>query len=165
MHITSRKELFSLAYIKALTSRLGFNPGTFSIDNDSADICFTVKNHPGRIKNPQIHFQLKCTTIIPSKQDFIDFPLPIKNYNDLRGENVLCPRYLIIITIPKDEEEWITVGDDNLILKHSGYFYSLKHCPETDNEDNIRIKVPLSNKLSLKILAEMMDKASELQSL
>ena len=38
MYKTNKQEEFSRAYICAIASHLGFNPGKFDVDNDSIDI-------------------------------------------------------------------------------------------------------------------------------
>jgi hypothetical protein len=161
MFVTSKKEQFSIAYIRALAAPLGFNPGKFDVDDDSVDISFTAQyGINSKIRSPEINMQLKCTQLMFSKDNFLHYPLPIKNYNDLRGSNLSNPRYLVVLCIPPNEEDWLKVNESEMILRYLAYWFSLRYEPETKNAESVTIKIPkiqLLNKESFKML---MDKAS-----
>ena len=161
MYITKKKELFSIAFVKSIASVLGFNPSKLEVDDDSIDLYLSAKGYEQtKIRNPQLQLQLKCTKKTPGNDGFLHFPLSIKNYNDLRGDNVLCPRYLIVITIPNDLNNWIHIDKDKLILYKCGYWLSLKNAPDNSNEDSVTVKIPISNLLTVNQMKILMDKAS-----
>ena len=162
MYGTNKKEEFSRAYICAIASQLGYNSGDFRVDDDSVDIMFkALYSKTSKIRNPQIHFQLKCTNTPFNKDGYLHFPLKIKNYNDLRGDNHANPCYLVVLCVPEDEKDWIEIKPEEMILRYSAYWLSLKDEPTVKNNTNITVKIPKQQKLDKESFQMLMNKASE----
>jgi hypothetical protein len=162
MYKTQKKEQFSIAFIKAIAAPLGFNPARFEIDDDSVDIVFTSKGYIGKKKrNPQINIQMKCTKMLQSGDGYLHYNLPLKNYDDLRGYDQANPSYLVVVCVPDNEDEWVTCNSNDITLKYSGYWISLRDFPETKNDSTVNIKIPITQKLNKESLQFLMDKASE----
>ncbi|WP_432461110.1 DUF4365 domain-containing protein [Agarivorans sp. QJM3NY_25] len=102
--------LFSRAYVKAVAAQLGFRSSIPDVDDDSVDLILQGRGLSSGIRNPQIEVQLKCTSKNTGNNEHLKFVLPIKNYNDLRGDGVLCPRYQRFLFL-----EWVS----SLFLSHS----------------------------------------------
>jgi len=162
-----QKEEFQYAYVCALAAHAGLNRGDFRVDDDSIDITFQAKgvSGPGIIRNPMIQIQLKCSSQDLITDDIIKFPLKIKNYNDLRGEEVVVPRYLAVLLVPDDLEQWIANHDDHIALFKSCHWLSLRDYGSTDNETSVTVDVPLSQRLTSATLWNMMSCASKGESL
>ena len=166
MYITQKQEQFSIAYISALAATLGFNPGTFKVDDDSIDISFKSKGYSGKVRrNPQIDIQLKCTKAKPNKDGVLPFPLPVKNYNDLRDEYQNNPTYLVVLIVPENENNWIENRENDMLLRNKAYWFSLRNMPETDNDSTVTIHIPTKNVLTSDSFKKLMDYASEGKSL
>lgn len=156
-----QKEAFNYAYVCALAAHAGFNRVDAAVDDDSIDVGFKGRGYLDRqVRSPQIEFQLKC-----SSQDLVDggvikFKLPLKNYEDLRGENVGAPRYLAILLVPDDLQEWVAHNESHIALFKNCYWLSLKDAPPTDNDTSVTVHVPLAQRLTSQTLREMMDRAS-----
>ncbi|MDR2410734.1 MAG: DUF4365 domain-containing protein [Bacteroidales bacterium] len=162
MFKTSKQEQFSIAYIKALAAPLGFNPGKFDVDNDSVDISFTAQyDINSKIRSPEINIQLKCTQLTFSEDNLLHYPLPIKNYTDLQGSNLSNPRYLVVLCVPSDENDWLSIDESEMILRYSAYWFSLRYEPETKNTKTVTIKIPKNQLLNKESFKMLMDKASE----
>jgi len=157
-----QKEEFQYAYVCALAAHAGLNRGDFRVDDDSIDITFQAKGNfgPGRIRSPMIQIQLKCSSQDLIADDVIKFPLKIKNYNDLRGEEVVAPRYLAVLLVPDDLDQWIANHDDHIALFKSCHWLSLRHYGTTDNEASVTVDVPLTQRLTSATLLQMMERAS-----
>jgi hypothetical protein len=106
MDINQQKEQFSLAYIKAVSSVAGFSLHKPSVDDDSVDIVLAQTGGNGTIRSPRIDAQLKCTSKDVIRENYIKFTLSLKNYNDLRPENVLVPRILVVVIVPSEIDNW-----------------------------------------------------------
>ncbi len=100
MDLNHKKERFSLAYISAVAARTGFDLVEPRVDVDSID--GTLISHTGR--RPRIEFQAKATARDVVGAEAVTFPLPVKNYDDLRAE-VIIPRLLILVVLPEREED------------------------------------------------------------
>jgi hypothetical protein len=162
LYKTSKQEEFSIAYIRAIAAPLGFNPGKYDIDNDSIDITFSAKySNDSLIRSPELHLQLKCTEKEFSKDNFLHYQLSLKNYTELRGANISQPRYLVIVCIPKNENDWVNVRESDLILRYSAYWFSLRYAPDTNNSSSVTIKIPKNQKLNKESFKMLMDNASK----
>jgi hypothetical protein len=161
MYKTAKQEEFSIAYIRALAAPLGFNPGNIEIDDDSIDITFAAKyDNSSLIRSPKLDLQLKCTQMEFSDDNFLHYNLSVKNYDDLRGSNVANPRYLVVLCVPQNDNDWVSVKEKELILRYSAYWFSLRYAPATTNSTSITIKIPMEQKLDKKSFKMLMDKAS-----
>ncbi|MCG8671027.1 MAG: DUF4365 domain-containing protein [Pseudomonadales bacterium] len=161
MDISKRKELFSIAYLTAMAAQAGLNHQFPAVDDDSIDISLMGKGYTGTIRSPQIDIQLKCTSQDIIEGDKLKFDLKLKNYNDLRGENVGNTRYLMVLIVPEDPSEWAEIGKDNLTLQNSFYWSSLRFSPETSNASKIRVEIPTSQRVNTDTLLSFMDMASK----
>ena len=98
MHPNERMERLSLSYIEAVASYAGFQVVEPKLDNDSVDGILIADI--GR--RPRIEFQAKATAQDIRTGDQINFPLSIKNYDDLRIDSI-TPRILVVLLMPDEE--------------------------------------------------------------
>jgi len=152
-------EQFSVAYVNAIAAQVGLNNAQLSVDDDSVDLMLKGRGFSGKLRSPQLDLQLKCTSQNLVSNGHLNFPLSIKNYDDLRGA-VICPRYLIVLIVPAEVDDWIEHEDDALLLKHSCYWASIKDYPGTVNTTSVTINIPLEQKLTCDSLLELMNTAA-----
>ena len=160
MYLSARKEQFNLAYVCALAAQGGMNHSVLAVDDDSVDIMLHGRGYAGKLRNPQIHLQLKCTAVNMVRGKFIKYALSKKNYDDLRGENVLCPKYLVVLRVPKPPQNWLKHHARHISLHNTCYWTSIRHAPETKNTTSVTVKVPLAQRLTTTALLKLMDLAS-----
>lgn len=89
----------------------------------------------------------------PSKA-YIKYDLEVKNYNDLivrANENgAFIPLILAIFVMPEDHSEWLTLNEEELILKKCAFYYQIPSGTEpTSNSTTIVIEIPRTNKIGL----------------
>ena len=162
MDISSRKAQFSIAYVKAIAAQIGLNPSIDDVDNDSVDITFKGTGFTGGLfRNPHIEVQLKCTSQDVVKGNVVKYPLKIKYYDDLRGEDVVAPRYLMILVVPDDPKEWTDNNDNSLTLFNTCYWASLRYLPGKSNTTNVTVEVSAKQKVTPDTLMNLMEKASK----
>jgi hypothetical protein len=161
MELSQRKEQFSVSFLTAIAAQAGLNHSVPTVDEDSVDISLTGKGFSGKFRSPQIDIQLKCTSQDVISDGKIKYDLKLKNYTELRGENILVPRYLMILVVPDDPNEWITYDTDSIMLKHNCYWASLRFKPNTPNTRQVRIEIPCENKVIDKSLLDLMAMASK----
>lgn len=155
-----KKELFSKAYVKALAAQLGFRTCEPDVDDDSIDIIVRGRGFESHIRNPQLDVQLKCTAKNSGDENTLKFLLPIKNYNDLRGDDLLCPRYLFVFLVPESCEEWIGQEDNHIMIRHCCYWVSLSELPGVANTSSVTIDIPRDQKLTSDSIYSLMEMAS-----
>lgn len=147
-----RQEGLSRAYIQAVAGAAGYSTGRPDFDRDSVDITIGA----GGAMRPRLDAQLKATTNIVRIGSEIHFPLGIKNYNDLRVATQ-TPRILIVLEMPKDEKDWVTITVEQLILRKAAYWISLLGMPETENDTSVTVSIPVSSVFDVPALTSLME--------
>ncbi|MEH6567204.1 MAG: DUF4365 domain-containing protein [Halopseudomonas sp.] len=160
MDDNQKKELFSKAFVKALAAQSGLRSAKPDVDDDSIDVIIRGRGYRTGIRNPQIDVQLKCTANDEGDEDFLKFSLSLKNYNDLRGEDVLCPRYLFVLVVPPNCEDWLVHQSTYSTIKHCCYWFSLGSMPAVKNSTSITLSIPRSQRLTSQSMIYLMNVAS-----
>jgi hypothetical protein len=158
MDLSQRKQEFSKAYVKAVAAVCGYATHEPSVDDDSVDLVLSAQGGGGTIRSPRIDLQLKCSASHFAGPETLDFPLKIKNYEDLRHTNVLVPRILVVVLVPGDLEQWTLHSEQELLLRHCGYWYSLRGLPPKDNTTTVTINIPRTQMFSVASLTGMMER-------
>lgn len=94
------KEMISTAYVEAIAADAGidiFKPlFDYGVDGTFKSMTYDSRYKRWNDNGFSIDFQLKSTTNITPKDDFLLYDLEAKNYRDLINENVGSPRILIL---------------------------------------------------------------------
>ena len=106
----------------------------------------------------QLDIQAKSTTRTELGGAQIVYDLPVKNYDDLRLEDVGIPRLLVVLVLPEDESQWTEQTDDYLLLRHAAYWLSLRGWGPTTNRRSIRLAIPTANLFTVPALDALMTK-------
>ena len=148
-------EQLSLAYVRAIAAQGGYQVGRPEPDVDSVDgvLLSTV----GR--RPRIDFQAKATSQSLGRSDVIHFPLPAKNYEDLRADT-LTPRLLIVLLLPRDNSDWLAQTTTELCLRHCAYWLSIAEHPARSNKHTVTVDIPTANIFDKAQLDGLMGKAN-----
>ena len=151
-----QKEGLSLAYVKALAARAGFSTAVPEPDRDSVD----VRIMAGGPRRPALDLQLKATGDLAEAQDgFRRFRLTIKNYDDLRVETQ-TPRLLVVLDLPQDEAQWMTVTTEELVLRRRAYWMSLQQDHEgVMRQETVTVRIPEGNVLDVATLQTLMERS------
>lgn len=161
MHITHKQEAFSRAYIRAVSAAAGCAVSVPEPDHDKLD--FTIySRHRGLVKTkPKVDIQAKCQ-LRPAGilADPISYSIDLETYNNLRDPLVSDPRILVLVIVPSNENEWLEQSEEELCLKHCGYWICLKGAADSTNSASQTIYIPKQNIFSPSCLTEMMEKIS-----
>ncbi len=164
MDIAKQKEQFNRAYVRAIAAQAGFNPSELEVDDDSVDLELSGRGFTGVLRNPKVQFQLKCTSQDLISGDVIKFPLSRKNYDDLRGTDVLCPRYLAVLLVPDDPAYWVEHHQEHMSMHNACFYVSLRDQPSTTNSSTVTVDVPMNQRLTTDSLMHLMALASNRES-
>ena len=162
-----QKQQLSFAYVHAVAARAGFACDRPGVDDDSVDLVIAAQ---GRIhdcavlRSPRIELQVKATVQNDLSEDPLAFPLPIKNYNDLR-EETLVPRLLVILQLPQNTNEWLEQSEQQMISRRFAVYSSLLGRPKSENTATVTVHLPQNNMFSVDSLKDMMQRVSERQPL
>lgn len=157
MDISQRKEQFSAAFLQAVASIAGYTPAQPQVDDDSIDWMIAAR---GAVltRRPRLEVQMKCSSRNLLSDEKLPFPLSIKNYNDLRDANVLVPRILIVMTVPTDIKDWAIHSESEMVIRHCGYWASLRGMSATNNTDNVTIDLPRKQMFTPDALHDIMSR-------
>ena len=153
MHITARQEQFSRAAVYAIASTAGCAVSERNVDDDSIDLTLCSKSLSRR---PSIDLQLKCSGQNLLTATTVAFSLGLKNYDDLRIEDVFVPRLLLVTIVPPTLEEWLVQSEDQLLLRRCVYWQNLRGLPPIET-GTITIHVPRTNVFTPAVLTGMMN--------
>ena len=155
MHLNDQKEQFSLAFVHAVASCAGFQVEIPSKDRNSVD---------GRVLSDTeiIEFQAKATSQQIEREGIVRFPLPVKNYDDLRNPRSMALRLLVVVQMPDDPEEWLDQTDEQLCLSGRGVWQTLRGADDSQNTTSVTIPIPGSNRFDCEGLVALMGQARAL---
>lgn len=164
MDSNSRKELFSYAYVRAVAAAAGYSvqEKTRTMDNVGLDLTIEVPGEVAGMLFPRFDAQVKCTSspdVI--KENSINFPLRVNNYDKLRNNRPLAPQILIVVLVPEEVKDWIDVSEEEIVLKKCGYWASLKGMPATNNRNTVTVELPRINLLTPDNLMQIMEKIAK----
>ncbi|MEO5362949.1 MAG: DUF4365 domain-containing protein [Magnetococcus sp. DMHC-8] len=163
MELNRRKEQFSAAYVRAVAATAGYGVHRPDPDDDSVDLTIAARGGHGTIRSPRLDIQLKCTANAEfnAEQTSFTFPLPIKNYDDLRGDDVMVPRLLVVVRVPNELSQWTEVTEDRLLLRHCGYWVSLRGAASTTNTTSQTILIPREQMFTVDGLKNLMTRIGQ----
>lgn len=136
------KEQLSLAYVRAVVFRAGFDLWRPEVDH-GIDGTIEDSSRNGITVN-RVDFQLKATTRHSVRESEIAYDLLVKNYNKLIHENGL-PCVLILFVMPRDEARWLRHSEEKLCLQKCAYWVSLMGKVPSRNSSTVTVLVPLAN--------------------
>jgi hypothetical protein len=153
--MNDREEELSRAYVQAIAAAAGHMTAEFRPDRDGTDIQIRA----GGSMRPSLDIQLKATiNLEPTKEGLLRYQLKRRNYGLLRVPT-LVPNILVILALPRDNADWVTVTAEQLVLRRCAYWVSLKGYPETENQDTVTIPVESENRFDVEALMGLMERA------
>ena len=153
--VQDQEEALSHVYVHAITARAGYTTANYELDRDGIDL----RIQAGGAMRPALDLQLKATVNLGEpKGGCFRFPLKKRNYNLLCME-VQTPRLLIVLDLPSDKEQWMTVTADELVLRHRAYWLNLRGHEETTNQSSITVQIPEKNLFHVENLRDLMEQS------
>lgn len=165
MDIAQRKEQFSHAFVRAVASVAGFAVAVPEVDEDSIDMTLSARSVDGLPLRPKLDLQLKCTSDDIIRGDQVVYPLKRKNYDELRITEFAVPRLLVVVHIPRSEDEWLRHSEEEMAMRRCGYWMSLYGMAETTNVSTVTIQSPRANVFDVAGLRGLMGRAARREML
>ena len=150
-----REEALSRVYARAVAASAGYVTGDTDFDRDGVDL----RIQSGGAMRPARDLQLKATINLTLSPDgHYRFPLNRRNYDLLRMETQ-TPRLLVVLDLPREEEQWVTITADELVLRRRAYWLSVSSYEATDNRSSVTVRVPVKNVFDVASLRTLMDQS------
>jgi len=164
MDLNKQKELFSIAVVKAMMAQCGYKCGSWDVDDDSIDFTIGQTGGKGTIRSPKLDVQMKCTGQDVLEAAGLKIQLKRKNYEDLRDTTRGTPAILVVMLVPDDVNDWITVDNEQrYCLYRHAWWYSLAGSPSLTIKTDPTITVPRNQQLSPGVITSLMDKVAKKQ--
>lgn len=111
-----------------------------------------VEPRGGRLRETgfSLDFQAKASVDWSDSGDNIAYDLEAKNYNDLAEratQTRSTPFFLVLLCLPREEDEWLQFTPDSLTLKRCAYYLQLSG-GLTGNAATCRVSIPRANALT-----------------
>jgi Domain of unknown function (DUF4365) len=148
----NQQEQFSDAFLLAIAAAAGCASSRPVPDNDSIDWTLSCRLS----RRPKLDIQLKSTIHPKVEAGDIRYRLKMKNYNDLILEDLVAPRILVLVTVPRRVEDWLCLTPDNLLLRYSAYWESLAGAPRMRNNKSCTVIIRERNLLTPAVLRSLM---------
>ena len=72
----------------------------------------------------------------------------------------MIPRLLVVLDLPKDESQWMTLTDDELVLRRRAYWLSLQSgFNDVGDQETVTVSIPDVQRLSVESLRHLMEQA------
>lgn len=142
--------------MQAVAACAGFAWSVPSVDDDSVDMVLHHTGGGGTIRSPRVELQLKCAAAPQPAGDSFAHSIKLKNYDDLRAEDILVPRILVVVLVPEQPEDWLGHGEQELALRRCGYWRSLRGLPASTNATAQTVQMPRSQALTVPALQALM---------
>ncbi len=151
---TDREETLSWAYVRAIAGFAGYSISEENYDRDGIDL----RIHAGGYMNPAIGIQLKATTRLGGVRPdgSYRYSLKIDNYRRLIRPSQV-PRYLVVLALPEDTLEWLSVSDEELVMRRCGYWVSLLGKEPSANRSTVTVNIPAINRLDMDSLKKLLE--------
>jgi hypothetical protein len=158
-----RQEGLARAYVQAVAAACGVG---YSIPNPDYGIDLTLEDIliRGQRRVPsgwKLDLQAKSTTLADIRGSHVKYDLEVRAYEVLRAPEARCPRILVVLVLPEDEDEWLAQTEGELILRRCAYWYSLRGRKRATRGKTVRLSVPRANVFSPVALREIMARLKE----
>jgi hypothetical protein len=155
-----RQEAMSRAYIHAVAGLCGLSCGFRDYDYGIDLTLHEVRRRGQRHYESgfKLDIQAKSTTAANWTPIGIGYDLTVASYDDLRDPTVGTPRILVVLVLPEVEEEWLTITEEQLLLRKAAYWHSLRGMPATTSRRSVRVEIPQANLFTVESLRALMDR-------
>ena len=110
---------------------------------------------------PALDLQLKATINLGQPHDgHFRFPLNRRNYDLLRDQTQI-PRLLVVLDLPRDQRDWLTITADQLVLRRCAYWLNLQGCEASDNRRSVTVRIPSGNLFDVDGLRALMEQSRQ----
>ncbi len=144
---------FGEQFVRALATAANLNVSD-SRDRLGIDWELTYPGRGGTRKFPQIQAQVKCWNRPEQAGEEWRYRLSVHNYNLLSGRDYYSPRFLFLVVVPRNADEWIQATHDGLLLRYAAYWACFHDRDPVDKpgDDRLTVSVPKANLLTTETL-------------
>lgn len=156
-----RQGIFGEEYVGALAAAAGLLSYRLNHDLDGVDLGVRLPGPSRNVVSPTVEVQVKSWSRWQGTPTAWRYDgLTERQFNRLAGADFAVPRYLVLVLVPDQADEYATVGANGLLLRYIAYYVSLHDEPRITDPDPKRrrpVTVPLVNVLTAASLRALLD--------
>jgi hypothetical protein len=143
IHINARMEAYSRAWVHAIAASAGVAIGSIAPDINGLDVHF-MSPDDGENAGSCSHVQLKSTAeaLVTSDDGDKRYRLRHEDYDRLRKATTV-PRLLVVLEVPENVDDWLACSADQLVMKASARWVSLRGADTTTYAPTSKIPIDL----------------------
>lgn len=149
-----RQEGLCRAYVQLIASRCGMSC-SMPYPDYGADLALNEIERRGQGWSEsgfKIDVQAKSTMRAEIGEAYVRYDMEVKTYEYLRAVQAWSPRILVLLMLPRDEREWCSQTEEQLVLRRCAYWHSLRGQAPTPRRKSVRILIPRENVFSVESL-------------
>ena len=158
LSMSHAQEQFSKAFVLAVAALAGCSAAEPDPDVDDIDWTLSCRLRPRR---PKLDLQVKSWIRDTGTPEAIHYPLQRKSYDGLILTNLLVPRVLVLVLVPRQPEAWLSVSPEQLVLRRCAFWCSLAGQPESENASIVTVQVPRANLFDVAAVTRLMQAINE----
>jgi len=158
-----RQEGLSMAYVRAIAAKTGysvqFRKEQYKVDGTFHQI--RKINDKYEESGYPLDFELKSSVDFTIEGDKVIYDLDVDNHNELvrRAQDPHSThQILILFCMPHNENDWVNINEEHLILRKCCFWHQLNTEGISLNDRKRRIKIPITQQLSLETLDQLYTK-------
>ncbi len=158
------KSELSYAYLHAVAARAALSCEVTSRHSDAAGVDAVLRARglprpPARYSELTVEVQLKATSEPLAEQGGRhSFWLKREHYDKLRSTVVRPPRILVVLLLPANPQDWLTVTEAELVARRCAYWVSLFGAPPSANTSGQTVYLPRANLFTVEALRGLVEK-------
>ncbi|WP_249645125.1 DUF4365 domain-containing protein [Nocardia sputi] len=158
---TDLMEAFQEAYVRAVAAAAGcVVVGRPEID-EGVDIVLSHTSNRHRAGRARLEIQMKATaTALAADGASINARITRNRYDYFRTDDPAVAKIVVIMHVPKLQDDWVYLSDDALVVRHRAYWVSLCGFPATSSAD-ITVSAPCSNTFDDITLCKIMERVGK----
>ena len=165
--VQHQKELLQRAYISAIAATAGVN-----VHINKAEFDYGIDGHFSMIRQTdsgdlfedgKLEFQMKASTEVTVRKKYITYKLDAKTHRKLI-QRACEPAMLILLVLPKEQDQWLTLNQDAMIVQKCCYWHFLVGESPTKNSSKKTIHFPIDNVLTPKTVIDFLEEFQKVKS-
>ncbi|MFI5710620.1 DUF4365 domain-containing protein [Kribbella sp. NPDC051620] len=153
------------AYMRVIAASAGLRVSKEEPEPEGIDLLIT-RVLPGEHRaRARAEFQVKTTSSIATNGGHIRYVMRRADYLSLTGTvgvELDIPRYLALVVVPPEMDQWAVIGEDCLTLHRHAYFADLMGPSQLeDGKQSLTVSVPCTNLLTPATLLALVSDDSE----
>jgi len=148
---------FGEDYVRVLASAAGLVVQTNYPDADGIDLGLKFPGHVGPVASPAIEVQIKSWSTPRAVGGMWSYDrLTEAQFNKLAGDDYLVPRFLFVVLVPPNPDQYADFWTEGVLLRHLCYYHSLRDQPRLAKPRRDRhrlVRIPTANVLTIRYAA------------